>query len=172
MKQSNIKIFLLQFSVIVHVIFQLACIIFIVTTSLKSHHSSLIDLLVSCVVISFLLFKRCILIDIYDYIKYKDNLIENLPYTTNDNFLRHMLKKGINSTEDLDVDYTQFRLDIIDNLDPMHLLNDKKLYKNMFYHKMQYILINIILILMLIYKYNLYFLIPLLIGWLLSIFQL
>lgn len=178
MEQSNTKIFLLTCTVMFHTLFMMACIIFVFTYSfLPLYNNKSLDFMVLCIAISFIVFKKCILIDVYNYIKNLDNIKDELnilPDIAKDNYFRNKIKlffTGEDTGKDT-LDYTPYRLDILQNVEPMFKILDKQLHQNMYNHKVHYLIANIILIIILLHKYNLEKLIPLFIAWILSVFKL
>ena len=122
---------------------------------------------------AFIIFNRCILIDLYDYIKDLDNIKDLIPEYAKDNFIRNKIKNFFSSKQySSDIDYTQYRLDILNNVLPMKLLKDIRLLENMYNHKIQYVLANIVLIILLLCKYNLHRCIPILVIWIIKQYPL
>lgn len=171
--QSKTKIFLLILSVFIHSIFIAASVFFMVFSCFTSKRSIVLDSLVAAVIISFILFKKCIMIDIYEYIKNLDGLEYELPAIAKDNYLRNSIKKflGLTLNNEDEVDYTPLRLDDITNTNPMKNLNDEDVINHLYNRKMHYIIGNIILIMIMISKYNLTKGIPVFVVWLVKTFK-
>lgn len=168
-EKSNLKIPLLSISVFIHSIIGISSFIFILFYSLNIHNS-FIDLLAIIIVISFILYKKCIAIDIYEDIYSLDNN-HNIPDYAKDNFVRQTIVKLFDLNSD-NTDYTNLRLDRINNLNPMLNITDNEYITIMFNRKIHYICINIILTVLLITKYNLHFLLPVFIIWFFSTFKI
>ena len=169
MKQYKSTIFILSLIVFIHSIFSISCISFIILHSLNKEYI-FINILVFMVIISFLLYKRCVLIDLYMYINNLD-YSDSLPAIAKDNYLRNKINSLIGNKEP-EIDYTPFRLDILENDESMYKEKNKELHKNMYNHKIHYLLANIILIIIFLHKYNLTRLLPVLIIWITRIFPL
>lgn len=173
MNQSRTKIFLLTLLVIIHSFFTISCVLFILLNSFsKTTNYSYLDFIVSIVVMSFLIYKRCILIDIYLHIKNLDNLphyINIIPDIAKDNYIRNKL---IRNNHKHKKDYTKHRLDILDNVDPLHRTKCCDTLRIMFNHKIHYIISNIIIINILIFKYDINIALPIVISFILNEFPL
>ncbi len=132
------QLILLKYSVFIHNLFMFSSIFFIMGTPYINNKS--LDFFVLMILLSFFLFKRCILVDIYNYIL-DDLNIEELPIFARDNCLRHLF---LNKKEDL----TLLRLDILE-----------KTFNNytqpMVNQKIMYITTNCIITMILLSKYNL-----------------
>ena len=164
MEERNIFI-ILAFLVILHTIIGLAS----VGTMLSfffNKNIPYIDSLAFLSVISFLLCKRCLFIDIYDYFK-GDIDPEDLPDYSKDNYFR---KKMHNFNGSQSVDYTYLRLDILDNLDPLKKCIDPGQYRLFFNRKVHYIIFNTILTLILAVKYDKKQYLPLFLIWVFATF--
>lgn len=173
-EHSYTKIFLLVCLVGIHMIFMISSIIFMITYSFNTNYkNNFLDFMIICIVVSFIIFKKCILIDIYEYIKNLDDIEDDLPDIAKDNYFRNKLKTLFGGKINKDaIDYTVYRLDKLKNVEPMYQNLDKNLIQNMYNHKVHYLLANIILILMLLHKYKLEKMIPLFIVWILNVFKL
>lgn len=167
-KYSFLKIPLLSIFVFIHSIIGISSFIFILFYSLKIH-SSFIDILAICIVVSFIIYKKCIAIDIYEDIYSLDNN-NDIPYFAKDNFLRNYIVNIFNLNSD-NTDFTSLRLDKINNLSPLLNINNNNYITTLFNRKIHYICINIILSVLLITKYNLQYLLPCLIIWFFSTFK-
>lgn len=131
--------------------------------------SPMIDSIVAVTVGSFLVFNRCIAIDIYEYIR--DNR-EELPTVATDDFARNILKtilrhKDIKKNKKL----PSLRLDILTNVKPFLEVNHEELALKFLSRKMHYTVINIILTVLLLVKYKKEWAIVLLVPWLSSNFK-
>lgn len=176
MQKSETKIFFLFLVVIVHSIFILACLFFMISHSFFNYHNNYIDILALMTCLSFIVYKKCILVDIYYFIKnmgcFKEECLKVeccLPEHTKDNYLRNKIKNICGLIPD-DIDYTHYRLDKLDNISP--ILKNKELSQIMFNHKMHYLLSNVIVTVMLINKYNYNKFLPVFILWILNIFKM
>jgi len=172
--QSRVKVFLLCSSVFTHSFIMLSCLFFIVSYSIFNYSNKLIDLIVFSTCLSFIFYKKCVIIDIYDYIKNldKNNTHKPIPDWAKDNFLRNKIKDFFNIEKD-NKDYTQFRLDKLKNIEP--ILKNKTSQpeaQTMFNHKIHYLVSNVILIVLFLGKNRLNFLIPVFIYWILNIYEL
>ena len=168
------KIFILSLIVIIHSIFSICCILFIIMYSFKIKTNIILDFMVLMVILSFLSYKKCILIDVYSHIK---NLgpQEILPDIAKDNYIRKKINNVLNLKNNNDhnnIDYTEFRLDILDNIESMFNQKNKKIFNSMINHKIHYLVSNIILIIIFLHKYNTINLLPALITWILEIYPL
>jgi hypothetical protein len=123
-------------------------------------HSSVIDIGALMTFFSFLFFKRCILIDLHEYIR-KD--LKDLPYTAKDGFSRDIMKRIVdritdNKKEELDEeknDRIQYsRLDILGNVEPFIVEDEPDVVHDMYNRRMQYIAGNLIMGSFLMSKYN------------------
>ena len=166
---SFLKIPLLSISVFIHSIIGISSFIFILFYSLNIHNS-FIDLLAICIVISFIIYKNCIDIDIYEDIYSLDNN-HDIPDYAKDDFIRKYIVKIFNLDTD-NTDYTNLRLDKLTNLRPMLNISNNQNITTLFNRKIHYICINIILSVLLITKYNLQYLLPCLIIWFFSTFKI
>jgi hypothetical protein len=153
------EIFLLTICVIMHTIFGIGSVATMLTFSFREHYI-IFDFLALCSVISFLIFKRCLAIDIYEFIK-GDLEDSEIPFYAKDNFFRKLIH-NFNDTQT--IDYTYKRLDILDNISE---ISDCHLFFN---RKVQYILFNTVLILILGVKYRVEFLLPLFMAWVMITF--
>jgi hypothetical protein len=158
----NSKIFLLTLIVIGHVFFSASSILFILLYSLGIN-SVVVDALALGTVISFLIFRRCIAIDIYEYVRGGDT---EIPDFARDNFFRKCIQGLLNRENHRKVDMTHHRLDILENIFPIVETCDTETVEMMLNRKNHYIIINIIMAVILLVKYNLKQFLPLLIVWL------
>lgn len=149
--------------VILHTVFGLAGIVSMVSFFF-SLNFPVADYLSILSVISFLLCQRCVAIDAYDFVK---GDCEDLPDYAKDNYFR---KKIHNFKGTQSVDYTHLRLDILENLEPLKACGDPAEYALFFNRKVQYIVFNTILLLVLAIKYGKKEYLPLYMLWIFSTF--
>jgi hypothetical protein len=163
-KELDEHILLLIVSVLTHSIFSIGSFAFIIFYSLGIH-IGILDVIVSITVISFLIFNRCVAIDIYEYIR---NGREEIPSIASDDLARNILKTVFrNKKGKKDKKNTvSLRLDILTNVKPFNGLDDETIIMKFLSRKIHYIIINIILTVLLLVKYKKEFAIPLLIPWL------
>jgi len=156
---NPIKVVTLTIIVLVHILFSLSTLVFIVLHSLNLENRIITALALSTA-LSFVICKRCIAIDIYEYFRDGET---DLPSMARDNFFRTIVQKILNSRfrEDL----TTLSLDIIDNVIPMAETSGEDHIRLFLNRKIHYILLNSILIIVLLEKFNLVQLLPLFIGW-------
>ncbi len=166
--QLQTTVVLLSISVIIHSFFGIASLITIITYSF-SKNLLLFDILSSINVLSLLIFKKCLAVDIYECIR---GDTENLPDIAKDNFLRNKIVSLFKDNSGTVEDFTQLRLDKIDNLTPLINSTDTSYFTKMYNRKHHYLLINIILMIILLTKYNMKKFIPLIIIWIFTIFPL
>ena len=151
------KIVLLTAIVIFHTIVGLGSVGAMISYSINENYP-IFDLLAFLSIISFLLFKRCIAIDIYSI--FKEGIPDSeIPDYAKDNYFRSI----IHGTRD-SPDHTHLRLDILDNIKG---ISDSNLFFN---RKAQYIIFNTVLVMLLSTKYNFKFLLPLFLAWVLYTF--
>jgi hypothetical protein len=168
------KIFLLKLSTVSHAYFTVGSIFFILTTAVGVHNTFL-DLSAALTFLSFILFQRCLMIDIYNGIKQDTNEVD-LPVLARDSSTREFIKKLTRkfvkpkrSPEDEDKIHSM-RLDILRNVEPFVEEDDEWTIKDMYNRKIQYICGNIIVGIVLINKYNMNRYLILILGWLLYTF--
>jgi hypothetical protein len=173
--QHNIDTFLLTLVAVIHSIFTVAIISFVVLTPF-GYSFYLLNILIFLHVFAFIFFRRCVMTDIYDFFIEKSGLVENeLPYMAKDNFVRDYIKsliRGKKISKSKKKSFKHLRLDVIKNVKPFLNCKDEKYFKLIYNNKIQYIVINIIIVMMMIYKYNLQKLIPLLLAWVFTEFTL
>lgn len=166
--QSETKIFLLSLLVFSHSVFILCSIIFM---GFHWKTGLLLDLIVLAPILSFVIFKKCILIDIYDYIKNLDNIEHSLPDRAKDNYLRNIVKKFFKVNTGEEVDYTPLRLDVLENIDPLLGLSDCQMLQTFHNRKIHYIIGNVIITLLMFQKYQITKLLPIFVAWLVKTFK-
>ena len=189
----EIDIFILSVLATVHSFFTVAIFIFIAITSLGIDVPFL-NWLMILAVCSFLVFRRCVATDLYNFMynhiqnyTCSDSTLlysghdlseESLPFFAKDNYIRKCIQRlmtgeSVNSSErKIQKSLRALRLDILKNIDPLLNCKDIKSLQKMHNHRLHYIILNIVLILMLIYKFNAVKLIPLLLVWVFSVFSL
>lgn len=153
----DLHVIWLSILVFIHSVISLSSFGFIIAFSL-GYDNKYLDLLAASIVISFLVFRQCVAIDIYDYFKENRN---ELPRFAKDNFLRNLIlgKK--------DKDLTSLRLDKINNNKPLAEAENEELVDKFFNRKIHYIGINLILAVLICIKYKHPELIMFLIPWIL-----
>ena len=162
-EERRVIIVILTIFVILHTAFGLAGIVSMVSFFLSMNFPAA-DYLSMLSVISFLLCRRCIAIDIYRLVKGDS---ENLPDYAKDNYFR---KKIHNFKGTQSIDYTHLRLDILENLEPLKACENPEEYALFFNRKVQYIVFNTILLLVLAIKYNKKQYLPLYMLWIFMTF--
>lgn len=162
-EERRVIIVILTIFVILHTVFGLAGIVSMVSFFLSMNFPAA-DYLSMLSVFSFLVCQRCVAIDAYDCVK---GDTQDLPDYAKDNYFR---KKIHNFKGTQSVDYTHLRLDILENLEPLKACRDPKEYSLFFNRKVQYIVFNTILLLVLAIKYNKKEYLPLYMLWVLFTF--
>ena len=153
----EINIFLLTIIVISHTIVGLGSVGSMITYSINENYP-ILDILAFLSIVSFLLFKRCIAIDIYDI--FKEGIPDSeIPDYARDNYFRNIIHLNPGA-----IDYTHMRLDILDNIKGISECN---LFFN---RKAQYIIFNTVLVMLLTTKYHFKFLLPVFLSWVLFTF--
>lgn len=147
--EEETVIYVLALLVIVHTLVGLASVASMVSFCFNKN-IPYVDFLAFLSVISFLLCNKCLSIDFYEFCK-GDLTPEEIPDFAKDNYLRKKIH-NFNGTQS--TDYTHLRLDKINNLEPLMDCDDPELYKLFFNRKVQYIVFNSIMALMLSVKYN------------------
>ncbi len=145
--------------VIIHSIFCVSGSLFLLSFAFNKD-IKILDILVLFTIISFIVFRRCIMVDIYNFFK---KGVKNIPDYAKDNYPRKMLKKMLGKKIP-DKDLTPLRLDIISNICPLVGEKEENI-KKFFNRKIEYLLFNIILTTVFLIKYNLQKFIPLLAVW-------
>jgi hypothetical protein len=161
--QRQTVIIVLTFLVILHTVFGLAGVVSMVSFFFDKDFP-IADCLSILSVISYILCQRCVAIDAYDYAKGTE---QNLPDHARDNYFR---KKIHNFRGTQSVDYTHLRLDILDNLEPLKVCANPEEFSLFFNRKVQYIVFNTILLLVLSIKYGKKQYLPLYMLWIFATF--
>ena len=161
----------LQFSVLItlvaiHSVLGVSSILFIILYAFE-RDVPFITYMAIAIAVSFIIFRRCILIDIYEF--FRDGAID-LPGYAKDNYIREKFQKLFRIKDCRDL--TEYRLDILSNTSPMIGCKDSKDIQELHNYKIHYIVINIIIVVILLIKYNLKSLLPLLLIWFFSVFKL
>lgn len=159
---KNTTILFLTLLTLVHTLFSISGFIFIFFLVLGIQNN-FIDFLVIGVIFSFIFFRRCIMTDLYYFVK-GDIKDEEIPFYAKENFGRRMLKVLLGK-DYIKKDITHFRLDVVSNLKVLRkVCNNEKLFNVFYSRKIQYISFNLILCVLMISKYNKnYLLVPLMI---------
>jgi hypothetical protein len=153
------EILILSSLVIIHTVVGLGSVGAMITYSLGDNYP-IFDILAFFSIISFLIFRRCIAIDIYDL--FKEGIPDSeIPDYARDNYFRKMIHSYSDSES---IDFTHLRLDILDNIKG---ISDCHLFFN---RKAQYIIFNTVLVMILSTKYSFKFLLPLFLSWVLIVF--
>jgi hypothetical protein len=160
----NSPIYLLTLLSTSHILFIVSHFIFIL-----GYDNFISNYMTYGIVLSFLIFKKCILIDIYNYILDMFDLkYDSIPIYAKDSILRNTLKllKSMISGKKLthSKDYTKYRLDILNNVKPF--TNSTENPTELYNHKVQYLTANIVLTVMILYKLNINQFVIFLIIWL------
>lgn len=158
--QEDTVIYLLAFLVILHTFVGLASVAAMLSFFL-GFNLPYVDFLALLSVISFLICNKCLSIDLYEICK---GTLEDhkIPDYARDNYFR---KKMHNFNGTQSVDYTNLRLDKLNHIEPLINCDDPELQKLFFNRKVQYIIFNIILAVILAVKYNKKEYLPLLLIW-------
>lgn len=168
------QMFLLKLNTVSHAYFTLSSILFVLFVTFGKHYT-VIDVGAALTFASFILFRRCVMIDAYNHIK--QDLDEfDLPFLARDSITREAIKNLVGKRSKLEDETEQkihkMRLDILKNVDPflgeynIHILED------MYNRKIQYIVGNIIIGTTLLNKYNLNWVNILVIVWVLTTFPM
>jgi hypothetical protein len=139
---------------------------FIVVASIISFsfdiNSPYIDSISALVPISFITFRRCVHLDVHEFIKGDDIL----PEYTEDGYFFNAIQRYLFSTEIMSkTELKEFKGGDIKDVEHFCSLSDKKIIQNIFNEKIHYIVINSIIITILLTKYNLKRFIPLYLVW-------
>lgn len=151
------KVPVLTLLVLLHSIFGISSILFLIGYSFGISYLPL-DIIVSLTAISFIIFRRCIIVDLYNYIR--DG--EKVPYYATDGFPRNIVRKL--SGKPVKKDLTKCRLDI--------LSNTKISTPQQYSQKIHYIVINMMVVMTLMAKYRQHRFLPILLLWFFTVFEL
>lgn len=163
----KLKIKALSLLVLIHAFIRVIAILFIILYSFGKHNNY-VTIIVVGVVLSFVIFQRCIHVDLFEFIRNND---DNLPEHTKDNYYIALFRKILNSDNKHSDDLTSLRLDILDNIDPYVECNTKKEMNELLNIKIHYIVFNMIFAVLLLVKFNLKQFLPLLLVWFFTIFK-
>lgn len=169
------QFFLLKIGSLLHSYFILGSLFFVLLSSI-GRHNIYTDLAAFLTFASFIVFERCVLVDIYNH--FKQDLIESeLPGLAKDKTRRiiksmanRIFRKKQKLTEEKSDEIEQIRLDILNNLDPFVGEKDKDIIEDMYNRKIQYTCSNLILGTLLINKYDIKWMNIFLILWLVFTF--
>jgi hypothetical protein len=163
---SKAKIAMLTTIVMAHILFSLSTLVFLLLYSVKIDNS-LVTGIATTTATSFVICKRCVAVDIYEFVRGGET---ELPSVAKDNFFRKNIQKLLNSsTEDL----TPLRLDIIENVGPLCVAPvEEARVRLLLNRKIQYIVINSLVIVLLLEKYKMTYLISLFVLWIFYSFSL
>jgi hypothetical protein len=171
------RLFLLKLNTITHSIFIISSIFSVIFSAINIHNIY-IDIAAFMVFFSFLVFRRCILVDTYNEIKQDLNQFD-LPSTARDSLTRSTIKKFLNKiikekktsiTPMQKEKIEELRLDILKNIEPFVDETNPDAVEDMMNRKIQYIVGNIIIGTTLGKKYNINWLNIMLIIWMVFIF--
>jgi hypothetical protein len=145
---------------------------FIVVLSILSFsfegNTPILDLISAMVPLSFLLFNRCIHLDFYEYIKCDSEIPE---YATDGYYFNKLqvllFGKEIMSKPEIN----EFKGGKVTDISHFCDLDDPDIIKDIYNEKIHYIVINCILIVILLTKYNQKKLIPLFLIWFFVVFS-
>ena len=156
---SKIKVPLLVIVVMGHILFSLSTLVFLLLYS-ANIENRFVTGVATTTATSFIVCKRCIAVDLYEFVR---NGETDLPSIAKDNFFRKNIQKLFNtpSTEDL----TPLRLDILDNVVPFCDSTEESRLRLFLNRKIQYILGNSLVIVLLLERYGLRYLISLFVLW-------
>ena len=165
-------IFILTVLSIGHTIFGISSVISMVSFSLNLD-VPIADTLAFLSVLSFIFLGKCVYIDIYNY--FKKGIPEcDIPCHAKDNYARKKFHQFFSKNEKGDCppekDHTNLRLDKICNITPMLTCSEPEEMTLFFNRKIQYILFNSILLIMLSVKYGFKQYLPLFIIWIIITF--
>ena len=166
-KELDEHVLVLILSVLTHTIFSLSSFLFIIFYSV-GYHSSMIDVIVTFTVVSFIVFNRCVAIDIYEYLR---DGREHIPSLASDDLARNILKNFLRKPKHKKKNKGSLRLDILTNVKPFVGAYKEDIILKFLSRKMHYTVINVILTVLLLVKYKKEYIIPLLIPWLSNSFH-
>ena len=174
---NKLKIHTLALLSFIHNLVFLAGIMFVLNFSIE-RQSTTSTTIILAVVLSFVIFKRCIHFDLYDYIKDSTN-DSLLPGYTKDNYYVNLIKGLFNEkekeekkTNPCQLDISHLRLDIINNHEPFKNCKNKEEIISMCDYKIRYITISSLLTILVLIKLNMKQLIPIFFIWFLNIFKM
>lgn len=122
----------------------------------------LIDFIAALVPISFIIFKRCIHLDIHENIR----LGQKVPEYTEDGYYFNQFQKFLFKKEMISKTHLKdFKGGEVTDIEHFCKLKDPKLIKDIFNEKVHYIAINSILVVILMTKYKMKKFIPLYLVW-------
>lgn len=166
-EKNKARIYLVTFLVLLHTIITINNFLFIIFFSIGKSNK-VVDFIVLASILSFVLFGKCIFVDIYHYIK--GNSL--FPEYCEENYYKKLLQRWLRSDAKYSKDLTKLRLDILRNVDPLLECESKEELTDMFNFKMHYTTISVVLTILLLIKYNLKSMIPMLIIWFFVIFKI
>lgn len=143
---SRTYIFLLTACVVIHAIFGASSFVFILGNSWLSNGISPLHFLVILTVSSFIYYKRCVMIDIYDHVynlEKDPEIKKKIPDYAKDNYPRNLIRKMIGTKAGIDM--TPYRSDIIQKDIGEPAKHDGVILKKYYSQKFQYSIINIVL---------------------------
>lgn len=121
-----------------------------------------VDIVACLVPISFIIFRRCIHLDLHELIKNN----EALPEYTEDGYYFNELQKLIFKKEIISKSHLkEYKGGPVGSVEHFCDLEDEEIIKDIFNEKVHYIVINCILVVILLSKYNMKRLIPLYLAW-------
>ena len=165
--KGNWKVPILTTLVVIHSIIGISSILFILLYAF-SINVPIITTAVICIVLSFIIFRRCIHIDIYEYVRDGE---DDIPDYAQDNYIRKLIQKILLKEPERCKNLTDLRLDIIGNVEPLLLCDTKHDMIDICNYRIHYIVINVILIILLMLKYKLKQFLPLFLLWFFVVFK-
>lgn len=157
----NHRIYMLTLLSILHTILGLLFIVFIFINSFNIN-IPIIDFLVALIPVSFILFNKCVHLDFYEFIK-GDNQ-DDLPEYTRDGYFFSKLQKMLFGKEIISKT-KQHKLYDAKDIEPLCNSNDPEIIKVIFNEKIHYIVSSIIIMILLLTKYNMKKFIPFFVLW-------
>lgn len=151
----------LVFLSILHTVIGFTVMTCILSFSFNKHYPT-IDFISSLVPFSFIIFRRCVHLDFFSFVKGDECLPEYVEDGFFFNKLQKLLfKKEIMSKKELN----KFKGGDVKDVQHFCNLDDEKTIQNIFNEKTHYITINSILIIILLTKYKMKQFIPFYLGW-------
>lgn len=151
----------LVFLSILHTIIGFTVLTCILSFSFNKH-LPYVDFISSLVPLSFIVFRRCVHLDFYSYIKGE----ENAPEYTEDGYFFNKIQKIIFKKEIMSKkELNQFKGGDVKDVLHFRDLQDEKIIQDIFNEKTHYITINSLLIVILLTKYKMRQFIPFYLGW-------